>query len=48
MASDSLLAYDKFVSPLPAAHWWIMITYLAAQFLIVWGILKDEELQREG
>ena len=48
MASDSLLAYDKFIAPIPGSHWWIMITYLVAQFLIVWGFLKDEDLQHEG
>ena len=38
--SDSLLAINKFHSPLPEASFWIMITYLAAQFCITSGILK--------
>jgi uncharacterized membrane protein YhhN len=40
MASDSLLAINKFLELLPNASVWIMITYCAAQFLIVEGILR--------
>jgi uncharacterized membrane protein YhhN len=32
--SDSLLAVNKFVTPLPLAGIWIMITYAVAQYLI--------------
>ena len=35
MLSDSLIAINKFRVPLPAAGFWIMITYLAGQYLIV-------------
>jgi uncharacterized membrane protein YhhN len=38
LLSDSLIAYDKFVAPVPAARFWIMLTYLTAQGLIVWSI----------
>lgn len=40
MVSDSLLALNKFLSPVPLAGFWIMLTYMAAQFLIVDGIRK--------
>ena len=34
VASDSLLAIDRFVAPLPMARWAVMTTYLAAQALL--------------
>ncbi|HCF04122.1 lysoplasmalogenase [Flavobacterium sp.] len=40
ICSDSILAFNKFDQPIPYASFLIMITYLAAQFCIVWGILK--------
>lgn len=39
VTSDSLLAFDKFHAPVPLASLSIMSTYLAAQFLIVSGLL---------
>jgi uncharacterized membrane protein YhhN len=42
MISDSLIALDRFGSdllPLPWAGFWIMLTYIAAQYLIVVGML---------
>ena len=38
--SDSILAIDKFHSPIASASYSIMITYLIAQFSITYGILK--------
>ena len=35
MASDSLIAINKFLTPIPLESLWILITYFAAQFLIV-------------
>ena len=43
VVSDSLLAINKFRLPLPIASFLIMSTYLLAQFLIVYGILKMEQ-----
>ena len=40
ISSDSILAFNKFDQTIPYASFLIMITYLAAQFCIVWGILK--------
>ena len=40
ISSDSILAFNKFDQAIPYASFLIMITYLAAQFCIVWGILK--------
>ncbi len=41
--SDSLLAVNKFYTPLPLAPFFIMITYLGAQYGIVRGSLRHEE-----
>lgn len=40
VASDSILAINKFYSPIDSASYSIMITYLIAQFCITDGILK--------
>lgn len=42
MLSDSLLATDRFVTPLPWAPVWVLSTYYAAQVLIVSGWLAYE------
>ncbi len=39
VASDSILARDRFVAPLPRGHLLVMITYLVGQALIVAGLL---------
>ena len=42
--SDSMIAINKFKHPFPAAHLWIMITYLAAQYGIAGaGIAINQE-----
>ncbi|MCC9074227.1 lysoplasmalogenase [Flavobacterium sp. F-65] len=38
--SDSILAMDKFYEPIYKSSFFIMLTYLMAQYLIVIGILK--------
>jgi uncharacterized membrane protein YhhN len=38
MLSDTLLAIDKFVSPLPYAGLWVLATYYLAQGLILRGV----------
>ena len=40
VTSDSILAINKFHSPITLATFWIMLTYLIAQFCIAYGILK--------
>jgi len=40
MLSDSLLAMNKFYAPIPFSGFLIMLTYSAAQFLIVKGIIR--------
>lgn len=40
MASDSLLATNRFVLPLPFAQFWVLATYYVAQWLIVGGMLR--------
>jgi uncharacterized membrane protein YhhN len=40
MISDSLIAINKFLEPLPMAGIWIMVTYIGAQYLIITGLSK--------
>lgn len=47
MVSDGLLAADRFLTPLPGAHVWVMLTYYAAQGLIAGGVIA-ENLQRRS
>jgi alkylglycerol monooxygenase len=42
MLSDSLLAVNKFVSPLPMAQVWVLSTYYVAQILIVRGSVTND------
>lgn len=41
--SDTLIALHKFLLPIPSERLIVMPTYMAAQFLIMWGILKQFE-----
>jgi uncharacterized membrane protein YhhN len=43
MLSDSLLATNKFVMPLPMAPFWVLSSYYAAQVLIVGGWMRASE-----
>ena len=40
LLSDSILAYNKFVSPIGFSGLAIMSTYMAAQYLIVIGVVE--------
>lgn len=40
MVSDSLLAINKFLNPIPSSGLLIMSTYMAAQFLIIEGLVE--------
>jgi uncharacterized membrane protein YhhN len=40
VSSDSILAFNKFYTPIAHASFYIMATYCMAQYLIVKGILK--------
>ena len=42
MLSDSLLATNRFVQPLPWSQVWVLSTYYAAQALIVGGWLLGQ------
>jgi uncharacterized membrane protein YhhN len=42
MMSDSLIAINKFLEPLSNAGFWVMITYIAGQYLIVEGLIKHD------
>lgn len=41
VVSDSILAINRFVAPLTLAPFFIMLTYAAAQFLIIEGSLRN-------
>lgn len=47
--SDSLLAVNKFYQPIPLAGIWIMLSYCAAQYLIVLGLtgLGEKVIRQE-
>jgi uncharacterized membrane protein YhhN len=44
VCSDTLLAFNKFYAPINNASFWIMITYLIAQFCITFGILRKHKI----
>ncbi len=43
MISDALLAINKFLNPLAGAGFMIMLTYIAAQYLIVNGLIRHRK-----
>jgi len=46
MLSDALLAINKFYQPIRFAGVWVMITYIAALYLIVNGVIAHDEKLR--
>jgi len=40
--SDSLIAFNKFSLEIPLAGFWIMLTYMAAQYLIMRGLILEK------
>jgi len=42
MLSDSMIAINKFLEPIPSANVLIMLTYIAAQYLIISGLIKHQ------
>ncbi len=42
MISDSLIAIGKFLDPIPYGGFWVMITYISAQYLIVEGLIRHK------
>lgn len=42
LLSDSMIAFNKFHSDIPLAGFLIMITYIAAQYLIMRGLILEE------
>jgi uncharacterized membrane protein YhhN len=42
LVSDSMIAFDKFRSPIPQAGFWIMVTYISAQYLIMRGLILEK------
>lgn len=52
IASDSILAWNRFMHPLEHAKWSVMLTYAIAQYLIVAGalahVLAPDEIRRRA
>lgn len=46
--SDSVIAINKFLTPVPEAPWLIMLTYAAAQYLIVTGMVRATATPQEA
>lgn len=42
LASDSLIAMNKFTLEIPMAGFWIMLTYISAQYLIMRGLVMEK------
>lgn len=40
--SDSMIAVNKFALEIPMAGFWIMVTYIAAQYLIMRGLVREK------
>ncbi|MFZ6012762.1 MAG: lysoplasmalogenase [Bacteroidota bacterium] len=43
MISDSLLAVNKFLQPINQGGFWVMLTYILAQYLIIQGLLAHHK-----
>lgn len=43
MLSDALLAWEKFVAPFPLANFWIMFSYMAAQWAFSAWVVKSRD-----
>ncbi|WP_240914027.1 lysoplasmalogenase [Microbulbifer harenosus] len=48
MASDALIAINRFVNPVPLAGTWIMLTYYVAQALLVVGLIRADLTARRA
>lgn len=46
--SDSLIAIDKFLRPVPAGRYAVMVTYYSAQLLIAYGMLVAGKIGNPG
>ncbi len=42
LLSDTMIAFNKFHSDIPMAGFLIMITYIAAQYLIMRGLILEK------
>ena len=45
LLSDSLIALDKFAFEIHLAGFWIMITYIGAQYLIMRGLIREKPFE---
>lgn len=48
IASDSILAVNRFMTALPAADYLVMGTYYLAQFLIAYGFVREEARRKSA
>jgi uncharacterized membrane protein YhhN len=45
VASDSMIAINKFHTAIPLSGFWIMLTYITAQYLIMRGLILQQPAQ---
>ncbi|WP_295803579.1 lysoplasmalogenase [uncultured Microbulbifer sp.] len=48
MASDALIAINRFLDPVPLAGTWIMLTYYGAQALLVYGLIRADLAEKSA
>ena len=48
LASDSMIAVSRFEAPFWYDRYWIMLTYILAQFLIVNGLVAHIRVQNNS
>lgn len=46
MISDGIIAFDKFKYVINRSEFWVMLTYVLAQFLIVVGVLRHSDFSK--
>ena len=46
--SDSIIAVDRFVLPIPASDWLIMVSYYLAQYCLVSSVVRYKTSERPG
>ncbi len=46
--SDSMIALNRFYSEFTLAGFWIMLTYISAQYLIMRGLIVEQSASAEG
>jgi uncharacterized membrane protein YhhN len=49
LTSDAILGLNRFVGPIENSHFFVMLTYIFAQWFIIEGLIKHHQfLQKES